>query len=297
MHTKQQIRELLAAANYKPKHRRGQNFLIDLNLMRLLVQTADIRKNDIVLEIGCGTGSLTGALAEKAAKVVAVEIEGTLAGIAERELKDRNNVEIIVCDVLESKNVINSKVIGALEKAQRERDGRLLLVANLPYSVASPVMLNLVTGEMVADCMYVTVQKEVAERMTARPGGKDYGGLSIMLAATGDIKIERKLKPSVFWPEPQVDSAMVSFVRNDEKCERIYDMKILGEVVALFMQHRRKMLKSCTKLAQGRLEKIHNWTRIFQDCAVEPQKRPEELPPADYISIANLCAEQLKSLL
>jgi 16S rRNA (adenine1518-N6/adenine1519-N6)-dimethyltransferase len=296
MHTKQQIQQLLASVNFSPNHRRGQNFLIDLNLMRLLLQIADIHSNDIVLEIGCGTGSLTGVLAERSAKVITVEIEEPLAKIAAEQLADFNNVQIILGDVLESKNLITAQVIDALQRARDENTGRLMLVANLPYSVACPVMLNLVTGPVQADCMYVTVQKEVAERMAASPGNKDYGSVSILLAATGEVKIERKLPPSVFWPEPQVDSAIVSFVRQSDKAQRIHDMKTLSEIISLFFSHRRKMLKACTKLAQGRLEKIHNWQQIFEKACVEPHSRPEQLTPCQYVSIANICAEQLKTL-
>jgi 16S rRNA (adenine1518-N6/adenine1519-N6)-dimethyltransferase len=295
MHTKQQIQMLLAGQGHNPNHRRGQNFLIDLNLMRLLVDTADIRSNDVVLEVGCGTGSLTEALAERAAKVISVEIEESLANIATKEVADKDNVQIINCDILENKNTIDSSVIQAVNDAKQQYDGRLMLIANLPYSVACPVMLNLITGEVTADCMYVTVQKEVAERMAATEGNKDYGTLSVMLAATGDVKIERKLKPSVFWPQPQVDSAMVSFVRNKDKTSKVHDKKILAEVVALFMQHRRKMLKACSKLAQDRLAQVHNWGSVFSECFIDSHKRPEELKPQDYISIANTCAEQLKS--
>jgi len=187
-------------------------------------------------------------------------------------------------------------VIDALRRARDEHSGRLMLVSNLPYSVACPVMLNLVTGPVKADCMYVTVQKEVAQRMTAPPGNKDYGSLSILLTATGKIKIERKLPPSVFWPEPQVDSAIVSFTRQPEKIRRIHDMKTLSEVVSLFIGHRRKMLRACTKLAQGRLEQIHNWPQLFEVACVEPHSRPEQLTAVQYICLANLCAEQLKTL-
>jgi 16S rRNA (adenine1518-N6/adenine1519-N6)-dimethyltransferase len=296
MHTKQQIQQLLSSVNFIPNQRRGQNFLIDLNLMRLLINLADIHSNDVVMEVGCGTGSLTGALAERCDKVITVEIEQALAQIAQEQLAQYKNVQIIVRDVLENKNTIDSTVIEALRRARSEHSGRLLLVSNLPYSVASPVMLNLVTGPVQADCMYVTVQKEVAERMTASPGNKDYGSLSILLKATGDVKIERKLPPSVFWPEPQVDSAIVSFIRQPEKLQRIYDVRTLSEIVALFIGHRRKMLRACAKLACGRLERIHNWPQIFEKACVESHSRPEQLTAVQYISIANLCAEQLKTL-
>jgi 16S rRNA (adenine1518-N6/adenine1519-N6)-dimethyltransferase len=296
MHTKQQIQQLISTKDFSPNQRRGQNFLIDLNLMRLLVGLADIHSNDVVMEVGCGTGSLTGALAEKCAKVITVEIEQALAQIAQEQLGEYKNVQIIVGDVLENKNTIDSSVIDALGRARDEHKGRLMLVSNLPYGVASPVMLNLVTGPVQADCMYVTVQKEVAERMTASPGNKHYGSLSILLKATGDIKIERKLPPSVFWPEPQVDSAIISFIRQPEKLKRIYDLKTLSEVVTLFIGHRRKMLRACAKLAQGRLERIHNWPQIFEKACVESHSRPEQLTPVQYICLANLCYEQLKIL-
>ena len=108
------------------------------------------------------------------------------------------------------------------------------------------------------------------------------------------IKVERKLPPSVFWPEPQVDSAIVSFIREPEKLEGIHDMHTLSEIVSLFIGHRRKMLKSCAKLAHGPLEQIHNWSQIFEKACVEPHSRPEQLTAMQYISIANLCYEQIK---
>lgn len=295
MHTKQQIQNFLASAGMNPNQRRGQNFLIDLNIMRLLIDTARIHDNDIVLEVGCGTGSLTEELVKKAAKVIAVEIESVLAEITKSNLSNESNVEVITTDVLENKNTFDSTVVDALTSARQQYSGRIMLVSNLPYSVACPVMIKLVTGPVVADCMYVTVQKEVAQRMTATPGNKDYGSLSILLAAAGDTKIERPLKPTVFWPMPQIDSAMVSFVRNKKKIAKVRDFKMLSEVVSLFIGHRRKMLKACAKLADGKLGKIHNWSRVFEDSRIDSHLRPEELSPENYISIANLCCEQLKN--
>jgi 16S rRNA (adenine1518-N6/adenine1519-N6)-dimethyltransferase len=174
--------------------------------------------------------------------------------------------------------------------------GRFLLVSNLPYSVASPLMMNLIIGPVVADAMHITVQKEVADRMTAGPGDKHYGTLSIHIAATGDVKTERILKPTVFWPAPQVNSAMISFVRKAEKVNQIQSMELLGGVVNLFMQHRRKMVKACTRFVADKLAEIDNWPEIFQRCGIDPYNRPEQLKVSDYVAIANLCSEQLKTL-
>ena len=293
MQNKQQIQQLLSSAGVSVNKRLGQNFLIDLNLMQLLVSSANITSNDIVLETGCGTGSLTEELAEKAGKVIAVEIDDTLANITKRQLSERENVEVVNSDVLESKNTINHKVISAIEQACKEYSGRFLLVSNLPYSVAAPVMMSLAAGPTTADAMYITVQREVAQRMTASAGNKNYGILSILLDATGKVRMERILKPTVYWPQPQVDSAMVSFIRSKEKAARIKSMELLREVVNLFMGYRRKMLKACTKLAQGRLAEIKNWPQVFELCSVDPHKRPETLSTEDYIAIANLCGEYL----
>jgi len=294
MQTKQQIRQLLASVRHERINTRlGQHFLIDLNLMRLLVDSANICDNDVVLEVGCGTGSLTEALVQHAGKVIAVELDPVLAAIAERQLAGAENVEIIKTDILESKKTISRAVTNALELAHKKYPGRIRLVANLPYSVASPVMLNLATGPTVADGMCVTVQKQVAERMTATPGRRDYGTLSILLSATGEIKMIRVLKPTVFWPQPQVDSAMVSFVRNRQKVRRIQNMQLFSETVNLFMGHRRKMVKACTKLTRGSLAEIDTWPEVFEQCSIDSTQRPEQLAPEDYIAIANLCCKAL----
>lgn len=289
MHTKHQIQQLLASAGVFPNKHFGQHFLIDLNLMRVLIDSARIGGDDIVLEVGCGTGSLTEGLAEQAGFCIAVEVDDTLAKIAQEQLAEKDNVVVINTDILESKHTISGTVINTIEAVRKKHAGRLMLVANLPYNVACPVMLNLVTGPIVVDEMYVTVQKQVAERMTAKPGSGDYGTLSIFLSATGQVKTERILKPTVFWPQPQVESAMVSFVRNQEKVSRIKSMELFSEVINLFMGHRRKMLKACTKFAGGELVKVDNWPEVFEQCSIDPTQRPEKLPPEDYIAIANLC--------
>ena len=293
MQTKTDIQRLLAGAGVEPNKRLGQHFLIDLNLMEFLLTNAAITENDIVLEVGTGTGSLTGELIKRAGKVIAVEYDDVLAKITEQQFKDETNFELVIADVLENKNTINHEVIEKLKLAESESFGRILLVANLPYNVASSVMLNLLDGAITADSMIVTVQKEVADRMTAKAGGDDYGILSIFLSAMGQCKMLRKLSPKVFWPEPQVESAMIRFDRNPLKVADIHNVKLFKEIVNLFMNHRRKMMRACVKYAEGQLTHIHHWEDIFTRSFVEPHHRPEELTAENYISIANLCNEIL----
>jgi 16S rRNA (adenine1518-N6/adenine1519-N6)-dimethyltransferase len=313
MQTKRQIHELLQSAGVSPNRRLGQHFLVDLNLMRLLVDSADPGPQDVVLEVGCGTGSLTEALTERAGVVVAVELDPTLAAIAKLRLTmppessaedlarsdavrrspgcpdgHTTNVQIVNADVLSGKGMLNPEVVEALVRA-RTGQGRLLLVSNLPYDVASPVMAHLVKGPAVADAMFVTVQREVAERMAAGPGSRDYGTLSILLQATGQVEILRILKPGVFWPPPNVDSAMVRFTRDDRKCRQIKDMAALGNVVGLFMRHRRKMLRACLRGLPAPMGDHDRWLRVFEQHSIDPTLRPGDLTPAQYVALANAC--------
>lgn len=294
MQTKQDIERLLAGAGTQPKHRLGQNFLIDLNLMRLLIQAAHLNKQDVVLEVGTGTGSFSQGIAEHCGRLITVEYDTTLFKIARTQLGKFDNVTQFNLDVLENKNKIQREVLNTIQEARDACGGRFLLVANLPYNVGSSVMANLICGPVAADGMFVTIQKEVADRMAAAPANSDYGTLSILMGATGTVQVLKKLPASVFWPRPQVESAMVSFQRDDKKAGEIHDMQTFREIINLFMGHRRKMLKACTKFADGNLEKVRHWAEIFDEAVVDPHKRPEEMTPKEYINIANLCYEQTR---
>jgi 16S rRNA (adenine1518-N6/adenine1519-N6)-dimethyltransferase len=301
MQTKRQIHQLLASAGVVPNRKFGQHFLVDLNLLRRVVDSAQIDVHDIVLEVGCGTGSMTAALAERARRVVAVEVDPTLVAIAQSQLAGASNVEFVKGDVLSSKGSLNPAIIEAIGSLGPIKRGisasaepsRLLLVSNLPYDVASAVIANLVNGPIVADAMVVTVQKEVAERMVAPQGSRDYGLLSILLGATGDVQILRILKPGVFWPPPGVDSAIVRFVRRDEKRSTIEDIAFLGDVAGLFMGHRRKMLRACVKHAGAHLGGRDLWARVFEQCGINQTDRPEALSPGQYVALANRCHRHL----
>ncbi|MBN1975227.1 MAG: ribosomal RNA small subunit methyltransferase A [Sedimentisphaerales bacterium] len=293
MQTKSQIRQLLESSGIKPNKRLGQHFLIDLNLMRLLADSADIQKNDVVLEAGCGTGSFTAILAQKAGRIIAVELDKNLFNIAKEQLSEFKNVELLNIDVLENKNTLSRQMTNLLTLAHEYFTGRILLIANLPYNVASPVMMNLITGPTKADGMFVTVQKEVADRMKAKPGSSDYGVLSIIMQAAGDVEIIRLLKPSVFWPKPQVDSAMIKYVRRQIKFDRISDKVFFAGIVHLFMNHRRKTMHACSRLDEAKIKDKINWADIFEQCNINPQLRPDQITPEQYIAISS-CIKQTK---
>lgn len=286
MQTKQQIQQLLASMDRTPLKRLGQHFLIDLNLMRLLVDQAHIQSDDVILEVGCGTGSLTEALALQAGHVIAVELDPVTAQIAQAQLADCHNAEIINADILASKHRIAPPVLDRIRAARDKYPGRFLLIANLPYHIASPLMINLVSSPTPVDAMTVTLQKEVAERMMATPGTHDYGGLSIILQATGDLEFLRTLRPSVFWPRPQVDSALVSYTYNAAKAALLTNMGLFQKLIGLFMQHRRKMLQAIAKKAALDLDTAVDWPAVFARCDLNPALRPDQLSVQDYVDLA-----------
>jgi 16S rRNA (adenine1518-N6/adenine1519-N6)-dimethyltransferase len=291
MQTKQEIQQLLACAGEMPKKRLGQHFLIDLNLARLLVDYPQIRADDVVLEVGCGTGSLTEAMALKAGHVIAVDLDPTVTRIAESQLANCSNVEIINADILANKHRINAQVLDRIQAVRAVHRGRLLLVANLPYHIASPLMINLVTAASPVDAMVVTIQKEVGDRMRALPGSGDYGGLSILLQATGHLELVRVLKPTVFWPKPLVDSAIVSYTHSREKAGQIPNMSLFQDVIDLFMTHRRKMLQATVKKADEHLCRRSEWPDIFSKCHVDPTLRPNQLAVQAYVSMARAISQ------
>ena len=237
--------ERFREAGLRPDIRHGQNFLIDLNLLELLVETADIGPQDVVLEVGTGLGSLTTRMAELAAAVVTVEIDHKLFALASEHLIDFENVEMLQLDALRNKNNLNDEVLETVRsKMAGHPERRFKLAANLPYNVATPVLSNLLSVDPLPVSMTATIQKELADRIVAQPGTKDYSSLSIWMQALCDIEIVRTMPPQVFWPRPKVHSAIIHIVPRAEKRERIADVSHFhGFVRGLFL-HRRKFLRS-----------------------------------------------------
>lgn len=247
-------------AGIVPRPQLGQSFLTDLNLVELLVKTADVQPNDVVLEVGTGAGSVTSLVAPRAAAVVTVEVDRSLFQLASEELYALGNVRMLNADALRNKNRLNPEVVEAVERELAAGPGRSFkLVANLPYNVATPVITNLLALDRAPRTMTVTIQKELADRMAARPGAKDYGALSVWVQSQCRVEIVRVMSPSVFWPRPKVHSAIVHVGLDDALRARLVDRAFFHAFVRAIFLHRRKFLRSqLASAVKGRLEKAES---------------------------------------
>ena len=269
----------------RPRTDLGQNFMIDLNLQRVLLETAQIGADDVVLEVGTGTGGLTMQMAPLAAAVVSVEVDRNLHQLAGEELHQCSNVTLLHTDVLRSKSRLEPAV---LEAVQRQLDAaprrRLKLVANLPYSIATPLISNLLALDRPPATMTVTVQKEVANRIVAPPGVKDYGALAIWVQSQCRAEIVRVLPPSVFWPRPKVSSAFVHIVLDEARRQRIPDRAFFHAFVRAIFCHRRKMLRSELISSQKQLDKPQV-DELLAKLAMSPTVRAEQLGIDDMLRL------------
>jgi 16S rRNA (adenine1518-N6/adenine1519-N6)-dimethyltransferase len=226
-------------------------------LQRVIVDAAELLDHDVVLEVGTGTGSLTAQIAERAAQVITVEIDGHLFELASEQLVDLPNVTMLHLDALHNKNRFDDRVMAAVGEAlSAGADRRFKLVANLPYNVATPVLSNLLLCPHVPHSMTATIQKELAERITAIPSTKDYSALSVWMQSQCTAEIVRLLPPSVFWPEPKVTSAVIRLTVDRERRNAIPDLEYFHQITKALFLHRRKFLRANIVAAmKGRLGK------------------------------------------
>jgi 16S rRNA (adenine1518-N6/adenine1519-N6)-dimethyltransferase len=248
------LRTLFEERGLHPKCKLGQNFLIDLNLIEVLLRAADLSPDDLVLEVGSGTGSLTARLSELAGGVVSVEVDPDFATMTDEVVNaHRDRVALIHADVLKNKNELNPTVLRAVQDLKaRTNTVTIKLVANLPYAVATPVISNLLLSDVSVERMVVTVQWEIAERLMAIPGTKDYGALAVLVQSIADVTLVRKLPPTVFWPRPQVDSAIVKIVPNAGKRAAVGDVVKFRTFLRDLYAHRRKNLRGGLVSMAGR---------------------------------------------
>lgn len=280
-----------------PKTRHGQNFLIDLNLVQLLCDSAQLTPDDVVLEVGCGTGSLTSLMAPRAAAVVSAEIDPQLAQLAREQLAPFNNFTLLELDALESKSRMNAELLAAVqEQLAAAPNRRFKLAANLPYNIATPIISNLLESEIRPVSMTVTIQKELADRITASPSTKDYGALSIWVQAQARTHVVRIMPPTVFWPRPKIDSAILQIDVDPELRSRLGDAIFFHRFVRLLFCHRRKYLRSeVLGAARGRLSKPEV-DEILREVNLDGTLRAESLDVSTLIALSEATRRRLGTI-
>ncbi len=272
-------------AGIKPRTDLGQNFLIDLNLHRVLLEAAQLGSDDVVLEVGTGTGGLTMQMAPLTAAVVSVEVDRDLHQLAGEELFGVSNVTLLHTDVLKTKSRIEPAVLEAVQSRLAEGPRRQWkLVANLPYNVATPLISNLLALDHPPHSMTITVQKEVADRIVARPGVKDYGALAIWIQSQCRAEIVRVLPPSVFWPRPKVSSAFVQIRLDETLRQRIPDRAFFHQLVRSMFMHRRKVLRGQLLSAPKHFTKAQV-DELLAGLGLEPTIRAERLDPDEMLRL------------
>jgi len=287
------LSKTLQRAGLHPKTKYGQNFLIDLNLLDILIQGADLGPNDVVLEIGTGMGSLTKTLAARAGWVITVEVDRDLQKIAAKELGSYSNFNLLCFDALRNKNHLRVEVLQAVADAMAKIPGaKFKLVANLPYNVATPIISNLLHETPLVERMVVTIQKELGERIIAEPSCKDYSALSIWMQSQCDCEILRILPPSAFWPRPKVDSAILRIVPNASKRSSIVDLDFFHTRLRAMFLHRRKFLRSQLISAMQELMTKEQVDAVLDQLGLEPNLRAEQLTVQQMISLLESCRIQ-----
>ncbi|KPK62893.1 MAG: hypothetical protein AMK73_05540 [Planctomycetes bacterium SM23_32] len=274
-------REILRRHGLRPHRARGQNFLVAARDLDRVVEAARLDARDVVLEIGTGLSRLTERLAARAAQVVTVEVDSGLASVASDRLCGVANVTLLCCDFLAGKHAVSPPVSDAVRDALAGGEAPLKVVSNLPYSISSPAIVNLLEWELPVGEMCLMVQKEVADRLTAEPGTRDYGPLTVCVDYWATVEKLFSLRRGAFWPPPEVTSTLVRIVRRPGQRRTAHYDAFTATVGRLFSA-RRKTLANALRAGW------HPETadRVLEGLRLDGRMRPGELSTAQFEAIA-----------
>lgn len=271
------VKEILNRHGFRFSKSLGQNFLTDGNIVRNICQAGEVTKEDCILEIGPGLGTLTEELALNAKKVVAVELDESLLPVLEETLNRYNNIEVVHGDILkvDVNRLIDEKLGG----------GPIKVIANLPYYVTTPIIAKLIEEDLNIETITVMVQKEVAERIVASPGNKQYGSLSVFINFYTSPEIVMEVPRTVFMPQPNVNSAVVKLKLKKELPE--VDKKLFFKVVRSAFGKRRKTILNSLSSGELDLEK-EDIKKVLERANISSKKRAEDLKIEDFVKISKI---------
>ena len=284
--TPQKTIEMIKKYDFIFQKKFGQNFLIDAHVLNKIIRSAQITKEDFVLEIGPGIGTMTQYLAECAGRVAAVEIDSALIPILEETLSTYHNVSIIHQDVLKMD-------IGKL--VQEQNEGKpIKVVANLPYYITTPIIMGLFESHVPIKSITVMVQKEVAQRMQAVPGTKDYGALSLAVQYYASPYIAANVPPNCFIPRPNVGSAVIRLTRYEQPPVQVEDEKLMFRIIrASFNQRRKTLANGLNHSLEIGISK-EDIIKAIEELGVSPSIRGEALKLEQFAALANILYHKVK---
>ena len=272
--------ELLRSSNLKPRKSLGQNFLVDANILDKIVQVAELDSETGVVEIGPGLGALTERLVERAGRVVAVEIDRELVTLLERKFAEEERLIIYNQDILQ---VALARII----EQELGEFKKIKVVANLPYSITSPIIIKLLSEELALESITIMVQKEVAERLSAKPGGKEYGSLTVYVNYYAKVETSFQVSRHVFLPKPEVDSAVVQiFPRTERELEPV-DEKLFFTVLRASFKHRRKTLNNNLQMELAGQVTREDIIQALDAAKIDGIRRAETLSLTEFIVLSN----------
>ena len=275
--------EVLQKYDFVFQKKFGQNFLIDPHVLDKIMNAADIQKDDFVLEIGPGIGTMTQYLASKAREVFAVEIDKALIPILEDTLSEYKNVTILNEDILK---------VDIRKLAEEHNQGRpIKVVANLPYYITTPIIMGLFEEDVPVESITVMVQKEVADRMQTGPGSKDYGALSLAVQYYASPYIVANVPPNCFMPRPKVGSAVIRLSRHEKPPVNVKDSRLMFRIIRASFNQRRKTLVNGLKNAQDLNFTKEEIERAVSACGFPVGIRGEALTLQNFADLANCLSE------
>ena len=276
--------EVLQKYDFVFQKKFGQNFLIDSHVLDKIVSAAGITKDDFVLEIGPGIGTMTQYLAASARKVFAVEIDKALIPILEDTLKEFDNVQVINQEI---------RKVDIKKLAEEHNDGKpIKVVANLPYYITTPIIMGLFESQVPIDSITVMVQKEVADRMKVGPGTKDYGALSLAVQYYAEPYIVANVPPNCFMPRPKVGSAVIRLTRHEKPPVEVADEKLMFRLIRASFNQRRKTLANGLNNSPELSYSKEEIQQTIEKCGFKAGIRGEALTLEDFAKLANAFSEK-----
>ena len=276
-------KEIINKYSFAFQKKFGQNFLIDSNVLESIIRGAEITKDDFVLEIGPGIGTMTQYLCEAARQVVVVEIDKMLIPILEDTLSEYDNVEVINQDVLK---------VDIKSLAEEKNNGKpIKIVANLPYYITTPIIMGLFESGVPIDSITIMVQKEVADRMQTGPGSKDYGALSLAVQYYATAKVILNVSATCFMPRPNVDSAVIKLTRHKEPTVNVADEKLMFKIIRASFNQRRKTLVNGLKNSPELSFSKEQIVKAIEKIGKPETIRGEALTLEEFAELANAFTE------